>query len=470
MATDGNTDEIWHPARLIPTTGIRGQEEQERRATSVLLAVMRAVPDFGRSLLASLDAPKGRIRTFEEVPLKHQDGQVSRPDGAIVVERGRTHWRALVEVKTGTNALKTEQVSRYLDMAREHGFDAVLTISNEITADSIELPLALDRRKLRGLTVRHLSWWRIITEAIVQHRFRGISDPDQAWVLGELIAYLDNERSGAGGFEDMGDRWVRVRDGARSGTLRASDPEVGSVCERWEDFLDYLALGLSQDLGRDVRVWRGRKGDSADRLAALASELTDSGTLSGSLRIPDAVAPLLISADLRARQVTTNVTLDAPREGRPLARINWLLRQLGDASPNLRTEVGFVGGRETSAVLLVEALENPRQLLSALDPKHEPRTLSVALVRPMGLKRGKGQGSFVGDTRKQVVDFYRDVVQALKAWQPKAPKLPEEPAETPPLPQPEPPPFSATERDFGEAVEPSEASLNAFERPSGERD
>src|SRR5215211_4825655 len=318
-------------------------------------------------------------------------------------DRGRTHWRALVEVKTGTNALKTEQVSRYLDMAREHGFDAVLTISNEITADAIELPLALDRRKLRGLTVRHLSWWRIITEAIVQHRFRGISDPDQAWVLGELIAYLDNERSGAGGFEDMGDRWVRVRDGARSGTLRASDPEVGSVCERWEDFLDYLALGLSQDLGRDVRVWRGRKGDSADRLAALASELTDSGTLSGSLRIPDAVAPLLISADLRARQVTTNVTLDAPRAGRPLARINWLLRQLGDASPNLRTEVGFVGGRETSAVLLVEALENPRQLLSALDPKHEPRTLSVALVRPMGLKRGKGQGSFVGDTRKQVV-------------------------------------------------------------------
>jgi len=31
-----------------------------------------------------------------------------------------------------------------------------------------------------------------MTEAIEQHRHRGISDPDQAWILGELIAYLDS--------------------------------------------------------------------------------------------------------------------------------------------------------------------------------------------------------------------------------------------------------------------------------------
>ncbi len=54
----------------------------------------------------------------------------------------------------------------------------------------------------------------------------------------------------------------------------------------------------------------------------------------------------------------------------------------------------------------------------------------------MGLKRGKGQGSFVGVTRKQVFDFYRDLLQNLKPWQAKAPKLREEPAEISPLPQP----------------------------------
>ena len=90
----------WHPARLIPTSGIRGQEEQEKRATSSLLAVMGAVPEFGRAVLRRLGAPKGRITTFAEVQLKDADGKLSIPDGAIVVERGKTRWRCLVEVKT----------------------------------------------------------------------------------------------------------------------------------------------------------------------------------------------------------------------------------------------------------------------------------------------------------------------------------------------------------------------------------
>jgi len=51
----------WHPARLIPTAGIRGQEEQEKRATSSLLAVMRAVPEFGHALLKELGAPKSPV-------------------------------------------------------------------------------------------------------------------------------------------------------------------------------------------------------------------------------------------------------------------------------------------------------------------------------------------------------------------------------------------------------------------------
>jgi hypothetical protein len=38
----------WHEARSIPTPGIGGQEEQEKRATSSLLAVMLAVPEFGK--------------------------------------------------------------------------------------------------------------------------------------------------------------------------------------------------------------------------------------------------------------------------------------------------------------------------------------------------------------------------------------------------------------------------------------
>lgn len=40
-------EEHWQAARLIPTSGINGLDEAERRATSALMAVMAAVPEFG---------------------------------------------------------------------------------------------------------------------------------------------------------------------------------------------------------------------------------------------------------------------------------------------------------------------------------------------------------------------------------------------------------------------------------------
>lgn len=94
MPTDVSNGETWQPARLIPVVGIRGQEEQEKGATSSLLAVMRAVPDFGHALLSGLGAARGRISTFTEVQLKDGEGKLSIPDGVIVVERGKTRGGA----------------------------------------------------------------------------------------------------------------------------------------------------------------------------------------------------------------------------------------------------------------------------------------------------------------------------------------------------------------------------------------
>ena len=54
----GSLTEKWGHARLLPTFGIRDQREQEKRATSCLLAVMHGVPGFGYALLKELDAPK----------------------------------------------------------------------------------------------------------------------------------------------------------------------------------------------------------------------------------------------------------------------------------------------------------------------------------------------------------------------------------------------------------------------------
>jgi len=413
----------WMPARLIPVAGIRGQDEQEIRAASSLLAVMGAVDEFGRALLKEIGAPAGRISTFTEVPLEGADGKVLRPDGVIAVTRGKTSWKCLVEVKTGNAPLGSEQISAYLDLAREHGFQAVLTISNQISNSPSDVPVSVDGRKLRSVDLRHLSWWRILTEAIIQHQHRGVRDPDQAWILGELIAYLEHDKSGAVGFEDMGQNWVTVRNGVRDGTIRPGDAAVSDVVDRWEQFVEYLCLGLSQDLGVQVLSAQSKAKDGQGWTDELLKRLESEGVLSSSFKVPGAVGPIEVEADLRARLTRVSVKVNAPKEGRPLTRVTWMLRQLRKAPDDLRIEVRFARTKESTALLLRDAREDPKTLLSPSDPKREPRSFSLSLARPLGTKRGKGERSFVLETRRQVVTFYGDLVEGLVDWRPKAPKL-----------------------------------------------
>ncbi len=244
-------EQTWHEARLIPTSGISGADEQERRATSALLAVMSAVREFGRGLTQPLGAPAGNVQTYIEVPFVLGDAKYY-PDGLIRVARGQRSWTALVEVKTGTNQLEATQLENYLDIAREQGFDAVVTISNEIPSIVGQHPTAVDKRKVRkGWPVlHHYSWSQVLTEAVMQKEHRGVADPDQAWILGELIRYLEHPRSGALEFQDMGSSWVPVRDAVSAGTLRATDAGATEVAARFDALLRYLSLRLGRQLGR----------------------------------------------------------------------------------------------------------------------------------------------------------------------------------------------------------------------------
>lgn len=117
----------WQPARLFSVSGVGAAQEQEKRATSALLSSMVAVRKFGRAITAHLGAPAGPLETFLEVPFSLGE-QTVRPDGVIKVVRAGRVWTALVEVKTGTGQLRVDQVEHYLDVARNRGYDAVVTI------------------------------------------------------------------------------------------------------------------------------------------------------------------------------------------------------------------------------------------------------------------------------------------------------------------------------------------------------
>jgi hypothetical protein len=409
-------------ARLIPVSGIGGSGEQETRATSALLAVLRAVKEFRAPFLKGIGAPAGTLETFIEVPFKLGE-KVLRPDGVLRVARGTSTWTALVEVKTGASNLDRDQVESYLELAKQSKFDAVVTISNEIASSPTEHPLGIAKAKLK-VPLHHVSWSEIRSIAQVQADHSGVSDPDQAWILSELIRYLDDPRAGASDFSDMGADWLDTCNSLHDHTIRPTDKGLPNVVARWEQLLRFAALRLERRLGPGVQVVQTRKeaADGDARRAAAIKEFVETGRLIGRLKIPNTVGILEVTADVKTGRCRATVTVDSPTEGKPTTRINWLLKQIDPAVDNrLVVECWQQLARTSSCEPMTKVRENPACLFS--DPKADIRRFVVTANSPLGTQRGLGPKSFIHTVLAAIDGFYENVLQDLAAWAPKAPQV-----------------------------------------------
>ncbi len=409
-------------ARLIPVSGIGGSGEQETRATSALLAVLRAVKELRVPFLKGLGAPAGTLETFVEVPFKLGDKQL-RPDGILRIVRGAATWTALVEVKTGSINLDREQIEGYLELARQQKFDAVITISNQLAPSASEHPLNIARSKLK-VPLHHVSWSEVRSLAQVQAEHSGVSDPDQAWILSELIRYLDDPRSGASDFSDMGTSWIEVCNSLHDHTIRPTDKGLPEVAARWEQLLRYAALRLERRLGPGVQVVQTRKeaADADARRTAAISEFAEHGRFVGRLKIPNTVGILEITADVKSGRCRVTVTVDSPTEGKPATRINWLLRQIDPAVDNrLVVECWQHLARASTCEPMTKVRANPACLFT--DPKTQIRRFVITANSPLGTQRGLGPKSFINTVLAAIDGFYENVLQDLTAWTPKAPQV-----------------------------------------------
>ncbi len=416
-------DDSWEAARLIPVSGISGADEQERRGVSALLAVLASVREFGRAITAPLGAPAGTLSTYIEVPFSLGDRQL-RPDGLIQVTRGKQTWTALVEVKTGRNDLQVGQLEAYLDLARAQQYDCVLTVSNQLVTVPGEHPSSVDKKKLKKVALQHLSWSQIHTEAVIERVNRSVADPDQAWILAELIRYLEHPRSGAVDFDDMGPSWVSVRNDVAARTLRASDKQAAEVVGRYGQLIAFSGMRLSRKLGVDVRsaLTRAEVKNVGAYTQAGVSRLVEAGILQGALRVPNAAAPIDVTADLRSGLVVCSISLTAPAQGRNTTRINWLLRQLTKAPDALQLEAWTAWARTPGPSHAIPKVRTSPEILVD-GPKKEIRTFTLRLSAVAGTKRGQGRGTFVGSVLALVDTFYESVVQHIRPWQPPVPAV-----------------------------------------------
>ncbi|OKI00355.1 stress response protein TerZ [Streptomyces sp. CB02923] len=402
----------WRQARLFPAPTLKSDREREMRATSVLLAVMAQVPEFGRRLTAGFGAPAGRMQTFTEVTLPNGDTP-RRPDGVIRVERAGKLWTALVETKTNGNSLKSEQVQDYMDIAARRGYETVITLSNDVALEGSPLvEVKTDGRRKHKVSLWHLSWAEVAHQAQLLIRHEGVGNAAHAWLLQELLHYLHHENSGCHGFQNMGPAWVPVRNGIETETLCQGDERAVAVVESWERLIRQVCLRLGGELGQKVLpVQRAKRGtDQASRRAELADRLCEEGRLTAELRIDTTPGILAITADLRTGKLRTSIEVPAPEQGYPLSWAKRLVRQLAEAPADLHVET------------LVEGNRGPRGTLERLRP--EPGDLlpkdgvpiagfRLSLFKSMGSTRGNAESGFIRSVDEAVDRFYASVVAHL---------------------------------------------------------
>ncbi|MFF8398533.1 TerD family protein [Streptomyces sp. NPDC016172] len=409
-------NESWRQARLFPVSALKNDRDRETRATSVLLSVMAHVPRFGRRITAPFGAPSGRMETFTEVSLPHGDTP-RRPDGVIRVERAGKLWTALVETKTNGNPLKSDQVQAYMDIAARRGYEAVITLSNDVALEGSPLvDVKIDRRRKHQVALWHLSWAEVAHQAQMLIRHEGVGNAARTWLLQDLLHYLQHDNSGCHGFQNMGAAWVPVRNGINDETLCQGDPRALEVVESWERLIRQVCLRLGGELGQKVLpAQRTRRGtDPGARRARLADQLCLEGRLQAELRVEGAPGLLTLSADLRTAKLRTSVEIPAPEQGYPLTWAKRLVRRLAEAPADLHVETLVEGETGGPRGTLERLRPEPADLLPR-DGSTRITGFRLSLFKGMGSGRGSAESGFIRSVDDAVHRFHTSVVAHLDA-------------------------------------------------------
>lgn len=413
-------------ARLFP---VGKDANHERGITSIFLATLSIVNGYASGVMSSIGRKTGvrsSVECHTEVPFAKAEGS-DRPDGLIILKNGKkVIWTAIVEAKIGNSSLNEEQTSRYLELAKVHKIDAVITISNQLAVLPTHHPVKISKKLTRNVELLHWSWAFLRTQADYQLRVEEGIDLEQCYILGEMVRYFDHPKSGVQSFDSMNKEWrdvsIKVKNQEQ---LLKSSKEVQSTISAWHQKQRELALKLTGNLGVPVSIKLSKlhKTDPEKRLKDDVSILCENKSLRCHFVIPSAASLLSVNVSLANRTVTNSMELLAPEDKKTTkAKVNWLVRQLAKVETSgIRICAKWPSRANDTWASLEELRENPAYIQTE-NTKLVPHRFMVETKLDLAGKFS-GQKTFIEGLEKSVIEYYHTIGENLSAWVAPAPKF-----------------------------------------------
>lgn len=409
-------------ARLFP---ILSERSVEGRTLSIFLATLVRVRPFAERLLGQLGRKIGVrtvIHAFTEVRFENLDeGTHDRPDGLLIVDTGQGKWTALVEAKVRKSEIESDQLTRYLKIAKANKIDAVITISNQFSLAPHHHPLNVSSPS--KVELFHISWMRVLTDAYLLLN-EGVGNEDQSYILNEFKRFISHDSAGVESFNQMPPIWSDIVDTVQtSGNVMVKPGR--EVVSAWHQECQDLSLIFSRQIDAGVlqKLTRAQNSDPTIRIEKDFEQLRDKHTLSVELVVPDAADTVKVCADFIRRTISVWMYVAAPGDKkRNESRLNWLLRQLPkDETDGLYIRAQWPKTSPWTQISLADARKGGEALFA---DKGNMVLLGFEIVSVVDLGHRFGQRqTFIKELEDAVPDYWERVGQNLQPWVKPAPRV-----------------------------------------------
>lgn len=383
-------------------------KQPERKLLSVFLALLGILPSAREVFLRNCGYNAGKSCSFKsamEVAFKSSLVSDVRPDGLIVCTRGKSEWAAFIEAKAEKNAIRSEQIHSYLELAKQTGVTTVITISNEFARTPDSPPYHLDVKKTRNIDVFHFAWADIRT-TLEMLRANGGLDAIEMALLKECLDFFWDERSGVATYDIMPEVWPAFVEAASTALgFNANVKGLSEVVYGWQQERRDLCSKLTHLLGLDVELRHiaGVRADDAARTKADRQMLADDYKMSALYHFREQKLTAEVLLDLRACRMTAAMDIPLPGNKGAKATLSWLAKVFTNQPVEDASICIIWPGRGADVLLTLKAFLSEPEYYSE-GQKQAPKAVKLIVSRH-GVRTFKSRKKVILDVEEMVLEL-----------------------------------------------------------------